>query len=156
MEETTTTEQTRMYLTDESKSFLKETAKWAYFLSIMGFIGIALLVLLALFMGTLFTTLGSLGGEAAMGAMGAMGALGGGFITAIYLVIAVIYFFPVYYLFQFASKAKAAFATNNNEQLNASFEYLKSHYKFIGVVTLVSLILYGLIIVFGIIGMLLR
>ena len=153
MEETTKTEQTRMYLTDESKSFLKETAKWAYFLSIMGFIGIALLVLLALFMGTLFTTLGSLGGEAAMGAMGAMG---GGFITAIYLVVVVIYFFPVYYLFQFASKAKAAFATNNNEQLNASFEYLKSHYKFIGVVTLVSLILYGLIIVFGIIGMLLR
>ena len=151
MEETTTTEQIRMYLTDESKSFLKETAKWAYFLSIMGFIGIALLVLLALFMGTLFTTLGSLGGGVA-----AMGALGGGFITAIYLVIAVIYFFPVYYLFQFASKAKAAFATNNNEQLNASFEYLKSHYKFIGVLTLVTLILYCLIIVFGIIGMLLR
>ena len=102
MEEIQTTEETKMYLTENSKSFLKETAKWAYFLSIMGFIGIALLVLLALFMGTLFAKLGSLGGGVA-----AMGALGGGFITTIYLVFAVIYFFPVYYLYQFASKAKA-------------------------------------------------
>jgi fatty acid desaturase len=136
-----------MYLTENSKSFLRGTAKWAYFLSIMGFIGIALLVLLALLMGTLFAKLGSLGGGLA-----AMGALGGGFITAIYLIIAVIYFFSVYYLYQFASKAKAAFATDNNEQLNASFEYLKSHYKFIGIFTLVITILYSLILGFGIIG----
>jgi len=58
----------------------------------------------------------------------------------------------VYYLFQFASKAKAAFATDNNEQLNASFEYLKSHYKFMGVFTLVITILYSLMLVLGIIG----
>jgi hypothetical protein len=57
----------------------------------------------------------------------------------------------VYYLYQFASKAKAAFATDNNEQLNASFEYLKSHYKFLGIFTLVITILYALILVFGII-----
>jgi hypothetical protein len=55
-------------------------------------------------------------------------------------------------LYQFASKAKAAFATDNNEQLNASFEYLKSHYKFIGIFTLVITILYSLILGFGIIG----
>jgi hypothetical protein len=147
MEEITTTEETKMYLTENSKSFLKETAQWAYFLSIMGFIGIALLVLLALFMGTLFTKLGSLGGSAA-----AMGVLGGGFITAIYLIIAVIYFFPVYYLYQFASKAKVAFATDNNKQLNTSFEYLKSHYKFIGIFTLVITVLYSLLFVFSMMG----
>ena len=147
MEEIQLTEETKMYLTENSKSFLKETAKWAYFLSIMGFIGIALLVLLALFMGTLFAKLGSLGGGVA-----AMGALGGGFITTIYLVFAVIYFFPVYYLYQFASKIKAAFTTDNNEQLNTSFEYLKSHYKFLGIFTLVVTIIYALILVLGIIG----
>jgi len=70
MEEIQTTEETKMYLTENSKSFLKETAKWAYFLSIIGFIGIALLVLLAIFMGTFFAKLGSLGGGvAAMGAL---------------------------------------------------------------------------------------
>ncbi len=147
MEEITTTVESKMYLTENSKSYLKEIAKWAYFLSILGFIGIALLVLLALFMGTLFSKLGSLGGGVA-----AIGLLGGGFITILYLIIAVFYFFPVYYLYQFASKAKVAFVTDNNEQLNASFEYLKSHYKFIGIFTLCILILYALIFVFATIG----
>lgn len=151
MEEITTTEETKMYLTENSKSFLKETAKWAYFLSILGFIGIAFIVLIALFMGTLFTKLSSLGGGAAT-----LGAIGGGFITVIYLVIAVIYFFPVYYLYQFSSKARVAFAINHNEQLNASFEYLKSHYKFLGIFALITLTLYVLIFIFGIIGVILK
>ncbi len=138
MEDIKTTEKKIFSLTSESVAFLKEISKWAYFLSIMGFIGIAIIVSLALFMGTLFTKLGALGGG-----LGVAGALGGGFITALYLIIAVIYFFPVYYLYQFASKAKTAFATDNNEQLNASFEYLKSHYKFIGILTLITVVLYG-------------
>jgi hypothetical protein len=147
MEEITTTVASKMYLTENSKSYLKEIAKWAYFLSILGFIGIALLVLLALFMGTLFSRLGSLGGGIA-----AMGTLGGGFITIIYLIIAVLYFFPVYYLYQFASKVKVAFATDDNEQLNASFEYLKSHYKFIGIFALCIVSFYVLLFLFAIIG----
>ena len=59
MEEIQTTEETKMYLTENSKSFLKETARWAYFLSIMGFILIALLIILALFMGAIFAKLAS-------------------------------------------------------------------------------------------------
>lgn len=147
MEEIQLTEETKMYLTENSKSFLKETAKWAYFLSIMGFILIALLVLVALLMGTLFAKLVDLGGGVA-----ALGARSGGLIMTIYLLFAVIYFFPVYYLYQFASKIKAAFTTDNNEQLNTSFEYLKSHYKFLGIFTLVVTIIYALILVLGIIG----
>lgn len=147
MEEIQLTEETKMYLTENSKSFLKETAKWAYFLSIMGFILIALLVLVALLMGTLFAKLVDLGGGVA-----ALGASSGGLIMTIYLLFAVIYFFPVYYLYQFASKIKAAFTTDNNEQLNTSFEYLKSHYKFLGIFTLVVTIIYALILVLGIIG----
>lgn len=147
MEEIQITEETKIYLTENSKSFLKETAKWAYFLSIMGFILIALLVLLALLMGTLFAKLVDLGGGVA-----ALGARSGGLIMTIYLLFALIYFFPVYYLYQFASKIKAAFTTDNNEQLNTSFEYLKSHYKFLGIFTLVVTIIYALILVLGIIG----
>ena len=147
MEEIQLTEETKMYLTENSKSFLKETAKWAYFLSIMGFILIALLVLVALLMGTLFVKLVDLGGGVA-----ALGVRSGGLIMTIYLLFVVIYFFPVYYLYQFASKIKAAFTTDNNEQLNTSFEYLKSHYKFLGIFTLVVTIIYALILVLGIIG----
>jgi hypothetical protein len=58
----------------------------------------------------------------------------------------------VYYLYQFASKAKVAFATDDNEQLNASFEYLKSHYKFIGIFALCIVSFYVLLFLFAIIG----
>jgi len=37
---------------------------------------------------------------------------------------------------------------NDSKSLAASFEYLKSHYKFIGIVSLIILCLYALIIVF--------
>ena len=45
-----------------------------------------------------------------------------------------------------------AFKENDSEALTKSFEYLKSHYKFIGIFTLSIMILYGLILVFAILG----
>ncbi|MEY2868127.1 MAG: hypothetical protein RIR01_545 [Bacteroidota bacterium] len=97
MEEIQTSANSNLQLTEESKSFLREIAKWAYFLSILGFLGVGFMVILALFMGTIFSKLGVFGAR--------FGMMEGGFITVIYLLLAVLYFFPVYYLFQFASKA---------------------------------------------------
>lgn len=149
MEEITTSGNSNLQLTAESQSYLKETAKWSYFLSILGFVGIGILVLLAIFMGAIFSKLGAFGGNSAR-----FGMMGGSFITVLYLILAVIYFFPVYYLFQFASKAKAAFSDKDNEKLNASFEYLKSHYKFMGILALIMFSLYGIVFLFSFIGIL--
>ena len=44
----------QLTLTSTSKSFLKETAKWTNFLSILGFILIALMLVLAAFSTTIF------------------------------------------------------------------------------------------------------
>lgn len=148
MEETTAFEDFDLRLTEESKSFLKETAKWAYFLSIVGFVGVGILVLFALFFGTIFSKLSSFGGNSTP-----MPMMAGGFITVLYLVIAVIYFFPVYYLFQFSSKLKIAFNNTDNEQLTASFENLKSHYKFMGICAIVMISLYGVVFLFSLIGL---
>ncbi|MEN9907044.1 MAG: hypothetical protein RLZZ540_185 [Bacteroidota bacterium] len=149
MEEITTSENSNLQLTAESQSFLRETAKWAYFLSILGFVGIGFLLFLAMFMGTIFSKLGVFGGG-----FNSMPMMGVGFITFIYLILAVIYFFPVYYLFQFASKAKAAFNSNDNERLTSSLEYLKSHYKFMGILAIVMFSFYGVIFLGSFIGIL--
>ncbi len=146
MEEFTTSEKPNLQLTEESKSYLKETAKWAYFLAILGFVGIGFLVLFALFFGTIFSRLGSFGGNSMPFPM-----MAGGFITVIYLLLAVLYFFPVYYLFQFASKAKAAFSIMNNEKLTESLQYLKSHYKFMGIMAIIVFSFYGVVFLFTII-----
>jgi small-conductance mechanosensitive channel len=132
-----------LQLTWDSKEFLKETAKWAYFLSIMGYIGIGLLIIFAIFAGTIFSSLGEAGG---------MGSFPTALITCLYLLLAVLYFFPVYYLNKFGSNTKTALANNDSDMLGNALEYLKSHYKFIGIMTIVVMSLYVLAIVFAVIA----
>lgn len=137
MEEHPIIENFEMQLHQTAKDFLKETAKWAYFLSILGFVGIGFMVFAALFAGTLLSAMGKMNP-----AMGMMGSSFGMAMAAVYLLIAALYFFPVYYLNKFASNAKAAIRENNSERLTVSLQYLKSHYKFIGIMTLVVFSMY--------------
>lgn len=139
MEENSVIENFEMKLSESANEFLKETAKWAYLLSIVGFVGIGLMVLLAIFAGTLFSAMGS-----SMPGMSGMGSSIGIGMTFLYLMLATLYFFPVYYLNKFAVNAKTAFRESDSEALTTSFEYLKSHYKFIGIMMLVIFSLYGL------------
>lgn len=132
-----------LQLNESAKGFLKEAAKWAYFLSILGYIGIGFLVLIAIFAGSIFTKMGSM--ASGMGGLAGMGWL----VSAMYIIMAVIYFFPIYYLNNFAAKAKLALQTNDSETLATSFEYLKSHYKFFGIISLIIVCLYALIILFA-------
>lgn len=142
MEEHSVIETFEMKLNWSAKDFLKETAKWAYFLSILGYIGIGFIILAALFAGTLFSVMGKMNP-----AMGMMGSSFGIIMAFVYLFIAVLYFFPVYYLNKFAVKAKAAIKTNDSETLTISLGYLKSHYKYIGIMTLVVFSIYFIMLV---------
>ena len=121
-------------------------------MSILGYIGIGFIVLIAIFAGSIFATVGTM----MPGGMGGLGSAFGIIMTVMYLLIAALYFFPVYYLNKFASNAKIALRDNDSKSLASSFEYLKSHYKFIGIMMVALLCLYGLIIVFAIIGALAR
>ncbi len=147
MEETSAFEKFELQLDTTAKDFVQEIAKWAYFLSIIGFIGIGLLLLIAVFAGTIFSAMGS-----TMPGMGAYGGSFGAAMGAIYFLMAAFYFFPVYYLFKFSSSAKKAFRDNDSEALTSSFGYLKSHYKFIGILMIVLLAIYALIFVFAVLG----
>lgn len=142
MEEHSVVESFDLKLSESAKDFLKETAKWAYFLSILGFIGIGFIIFAALFAGTLFSSMSKMNP-----AMGAMGSSFGIVMAFVYFLIAVLYFFPVYYLNKFASNAKRAFKNNDSETLTTALEYLKSHYKYIGIMTLVVFSLYFLMFI---------
>lgn len=125
-------------ITGEIKSYLKETAKWANFIAIVGFILLVLLVLVGIGASYFLSTLGDqFGGQSFGGQVG--------FIGLFYIVMAVIYFFPILYLYRFAQKMKSALKSNNQEVLTSSFEYLKSHYKFIGIM---MAIIFGIYVLF--------
>jgi hypothetical protein len=116
------------------------------FLSVLGFVFLGLMVVLALFIGTIFSKLTSISV-----AMNPTMVIGTGFFSVIYLLIALLSFFPIYYLLQFSYKIKIAFRDDDNDLLNASFEYLKVHYKFIGIMALIFACFYGFIILMGLI-----
>ena len=124
---------------------MRETAKWARFLSIVGFIFIGLYVLLALMM---FAMGGAMDAASenmdGMGGMGMMGAVGGAAMGVIYLICALIYFFPILYLYRFASNTLSALDSNNTDQLTNGLENLKSHYKFMGILMCIALIFIAL------------
>lgn len=141
--ENSITQLEQLTLNSASKSFLKETAKWAQFLSIIGFIGIGLMVVLSFFIGAIFNSLPT-AGQIPFDMGPAM--------TIVYLVLALIYFFPVYYLYQFSSKMKKALQSKNDEDLANALEKLKSHYKFIGVFTIIILSIYLLLFIIGMLG----
>lgn len=130
-------------LTTNSLNYLTETAKWAKFLSILGFIGLGLMIIGALF--------GLLMGNSLGGAMSAMGGNGPSLqiMSLLYLVIAALYFFPIYYLYNFAVKMKESLTNSDSMTMESAFENLKSHYKFMGIFAIVILSLYVLMFIFG-------
>lgn len=133
-----------MTLNEQALSALKESAKWTYFLSILGFIGIGLMVVASLFISTIFSSLPAFSGN---NQMGFDPSNFGSLLTVFYLIIALIYFFPVYYLFKYSKGVKEAIQTKSSEVMADALVNLKSHYKFIGILVLMVLSLYTLIFV---------
>lgn len=131
-------------INEDIKSLLKETGKWAYFLSIIGFIGLGFFIILALFAGTIITLLGSTFAD--------LGVIPTGIFSFMYLAFALVYFFPLYYLYNFGKKIRNAIETNDQLTLNESLSSLKSHYKFIGILTLITVITYTVTFLIPLVG----
>ena len=134
-----------------SKSHLAETAKWARFLSIVGMIGMGLMVLFGLFFSTIVGSSGSDAFEEAGASSGFAAAWGVG-MAVFYIIIAVLWFFPLLYLLRFANTIKTALNSNDQAALTVSFQNLKSCFKYIGIFTIILLAIYALIILIAIIS----
>ncbi len=127
-----------MELSQQAKKFLYEAAKWATILSIIGFIGIGLMIIMSFSMGTILSQIPN-------------DALGVPiqFFSFFYLILAGISFIPIYFLFQFGNNIKNAIKNNDTDLLTFGLKKLKSHYKFIGILTIILMSLNLLFIIFG-------
>ena len=125
-----------------TERYLTEIRKWANFLAIMGFIAVGFLIVAAIGMAIVFSFISQEESDFPFPMV---------YLSGIYLVMAIVYFIPVYYLYQFSVKMKYALQQKADDILETSFMFLKSHYKFIGIFTIVMLVLYPIMLIGAII-----
>jgi len=127
----TTKQENSIELTKSGLQHISETRKWARLLAVVGFVFLGLATLIVPFVGLI---------------SGMAGHAGIGFVTVTpALLILVLYFFPIYYLYKFSSHAKIAEQQMDALAYEMAFKYLKKHYRFIGILLLVVLVLYVII-----------
>ncbi len=120
----------------EITNYLMETSKWGKFLAIVGYVSIGLLGLLAIFMMVGLSAMSDFSGtEFPMGAFG-----------FIYIIMGAMYYFPVTYLYKYAVQIKKGLKSNDITTITAGFQNLKSLFKFMAIVTIVILSIYGLVL----------
>lgn len=114
----------------DARRFLKETSKWSFFIGVLGVVGIVFMIFGGLLSSFIFNSLPQQPSTALPIDMGSV-------MTVFYLLLALLYVFPIYYLLQFSIKLKKALTTKEDAILADAFQMLKSHYKFIGVLCII-------------------
>lgn len=136
--------QNSLVLNEQAVAALRESAKWCLFLSILGFVGIAFMIMGGLFMSVDMSAIPE--NPAFGGGMNPLGAIKA-YFGIMYIVIAVLYFFPIYYLYKYAAGTKRALESSNSDVLTDALVNLKSHHKFLGITAIVIISLYIVIII---------
>ena len=123
-----------------SQENLNSAARWGRFLSIVGFVFCGLMLIGGLLIQTIMPSFGSYSyGNPIIKYLG-----------TVYIILAIILFFPCLYLIKFSNKMQEALRSSNQESLDNAFVNLKAMFKFYGVVTIIILCFYALIFLFGI------
>ncbi|WP_347838087.1 hypothetical protein [uncultured Draconibacterium sp.] len=129
----------QLELTETINRDLHAAGKWSYFLSIVGFIGTGLMVIAGLTVSIVMAFLPNKEADIFPFPPVLLGLL--------YLIMAVVYFFPILYLFRFSNSIKSAVALKQQQQLAKAFTNLKAHYKTFGIIMIVFLCLYPILII---------
>ena len=116
---------------------LRQTKPWVRFMSVMGFLGAALMMILGAFMIILGAT--TRGGPPA-------------FVGIIYIPLGLIYLGPSVFLWRYANAIAELLQSRIGTQLENALQAQKSFWKFVGIMAAVILVLYALIFVFAIAG----
>ena len=72
------------------------------------------------------------------------------FFVVIMILMAVLYFFPIYYLFTFSKLSKLAVDNNDGGSFSEAMRYLKMHYRYMGILMIVVLSIYVVILIIAV------
>jgi hypothetical protein len=131
-------ENRKIEIEQETLKHLNTTRKWAMFLAIIGFIILGLIVIIGLIAGTFLTAFNSGGKD-----LGIPESL----MFVPILLLAVIYFFPVLFLFRFSKHTSHAIQTLDKLEFHKAIKNLKSCFVYIGVLIIIILSLYIVVLI---------
>lgn len=131
-------ENRKMEVETETLVHLNTTRKWAMFLAIIGFIFLGLMILIGLIAGTFLTAFNS--GEKGLGIPESL-------LFVPVLLLAVIYFFPVLFLFRFSKHTSHAIQTLDKMDFHKAVKNLKYYFAYIGILIIVILSLYIVVLI---------
>ena len=129
---------------NRAKITLRSISKWVKFLSILGIIGCAFLIIVGI-------AAMSFGGLIAS-ELGADNAVIGAFTGLIYNIIGIIYIYPLIKLLNYSNKMKTAIMTDNQTNYEQALANFNSAVRFWGVLAIIGLIIWGLVLIFAILG----
>ncbi len=128
----------KIEIEQDSLNYLNTTRKWTMFFAILGFIFLGLMLIGGLFAGVFLSAFKT--ADIPVG-------FPEWIIFVIILIFAILYFFPILYLFRFSKHTGNAVHTLDKEELRKAFKNLKSYCVYIGIFTIVILVLYFIAIV---------
>ncbi len=120
-------------LSNVAISFIYEASKWAKFLAILGFIFVGLIAIGGLLSGIAFSFASS---QFSMFPFPPI------LFSFVYLLLAILYFFPALYLYNFSTQSQKAIVSTNGNTMDDALKNLKSHFKFIGIMAIIVIALY--------------
>lgn len=140
----------KLEIDENAKGNFLEMSRWTKFLAILGFVMLGIALVLGIFLALFISAFAELGGPSSQ-ALASLGAAAPIFIIVMVLIIVGIYIYPTYALLKYSNCIKAALTTDNKEMFNRAIRYLKYMFKYMGILMIVVLAIYGLEILFAII-----
>ena len=127
-----------------TKTHLYDTARWARFLAIAGIVFMGLMLIWTLLALTVLPDLGFMkynsNGQEDEELNSALKIAFG----VVMILFCAIGFFPLLFLLRFANQLRDALYNNDQELLNSSFLNIKRYFRYLGVITIICLAIYGL------------
>lgn len=117
---------------------LNTLRKWTMFHAILGFIFLGLFIVTGVIAGTFLSAFSTVKTGSEITDLS---------ILIIIFILAVAYFFPVFFLFQFSKHSAHAVHELSKEELHKAFKNLKAYFIYLGVIIILFLSLYIVVLI---------
>lgn len=131
-------EERKIEIDQSTLNHLNTARKWAMFLAIISFIFLGLVASIALIAGTFLKTFS--GGEKSLGIPDSL-------VYLPLIAMALIYFFPVLFLFRFSKFSHKAILTFDKLLLHKAIKNLKYYFAYIGILIIVIFTIYIVVLI---------